>query len=73
LKKIENFLSDLLDNLSEYLASRKGMLPLIGVGLVILNLVFEFVFADSFLARTDLFLQLGVIIAIIGFLLARAL
>lgn len=73
MKKIESGLSKLLDDLSEFLADRKGLVPLIGVGLVILNLIIDLTMPGSFMSRTDLLLQLGVIVAIIGFLLARAL
>lgn len=73
MKKIEKFFSKLLDDLSEYLANRKGLVPLIGVALVIVNLILDLVLPNSFFAKTDIFLQLGVIVAIIGFLLARAL
>jgi hypothetical protein len=73
VKKLEGFFSKLLDDLSEYLANRKGLLPLIGAGLVILNLILDLVLPHSFFSRTDILLQLGVVAAILGFLLARAL
>jgi len=73
LKKIENFFSQFLDNVSEYLAARKGLLPLVGVGLVFVNLILDLVLGDNFFTRTDIFLQVVIIIAILGFLLARAL
>ncbi|GAB4578391.1 MAG: hypothetical protein Fur0022_11260 [Anaerolineales bacterium] len=62
----------LLDRISEFLAHRKGLLPLIGVVLVALSLVFQF-FPGNWLGESDILLHLGVIIAIIGFLLAWAL
>lgn len=62
-----------LDRMSEFLAQRKGLLPMLGLGLIIINLILEFVFPGSWLATTDLMLQLGLIIAILGFLLAWAL
>lgn len=73
MKKFESTLSRLLDNLSEYLADRKGLVPLIGAGLVVLNLIFDLALPGSFLSRTDILLQVGVIVAIVGLLLARAL
>ncbi|HJS29850.1 MAG TPA: hypothetical protein VJ768_09520 [Anaerolineales bacterium] len=63
----------LLDFLSNYLAHRKGLLPLVGIVLVIANLVVQTVLPDGWLAQTDLLLHLGVIVAIVGFLLAWAL
>ena len=65
-------LSRFLDVLSEYLAHRKGLLPLIGIALVIVNLVLQFA-ASGWLVDSNLFLHLGIIVAILGVLLAWAL
>lgn len=62
----------LLDRLSEYFAKRKGLLPFLGILLVILNF-FAGVFGTGWLAESDLLLHLGVLVAIFGFLLAWAL
>ncbi len=67
------FLSKFLDNMSEYLAHRKGLLPLIGLGLIFLNLILQFVFPGSIIVTTNLFLHIGLIIAIFGMMLAWAL
>jgi capsular polysaccharide biosynthesis protein len=61
-----------LDKLSEYLAPRKGLLPLIGIFFVIINFILQF-FAAGWVSHTNLFLHLGVVIAIFGLLLAWAL
>ena len=66
--------SKLLDITSEYLASRKGLLPLVGIGLVILNFLLASILpADWFIIRTNLFLHLGLILALFGQMLAWAL
>jgi hypothetical protein len=65
--------SRLLDKVSDYLAHRKGLLPLLGVLLVAVNLGLQFVPGAGWLAGTNLLLHLGVIVAILGFLLAWAL
>jgi len=62
-----------LDRMSDFLARRKGMLPLLGLLLIIANLVLEFAAPGSWLTSADLLLQLGLITAILGFLLAWAL
>lgn len=67
-----NQINRLLDHLSEFLAHRKGLVPIIGLLLVAISLVFQF-FPGSWLGETDILLHLGVIVAIIGFLLAWAL
>lgn len=66
-------ISKLLDRLSEYLAHRKGLLPIIGLVLIVVNLIIQFVFPLSPLAFSNLFLHIGLIIAIFGLMLAWAL
>ena len=61
-----------LDHVSEFLAARKGFLPLIGLVFVLANLVVR-LFFPGWLADTDLLLHTGVFLAILGFLLAWAL
>ena len=65
-------ISRFLDRFSEFYAHRKGLLPLIGIVLIILNYILQVV-SGGWLADTNLFLHLGIILAIIGFLLARTL
>lgn len=62
----------LLDKISNYLAARKGLMPLLGLILIILNFVLQFL-PLGWVAESNLFLHLGLILAIIGFLLAWAL
>ena len=67
-------ISKLLDRLSDFLAHRKGLLPLLGIGMVILNFVLQFFFPPTnFLTGTNLFMHVGVIVAIFGMMLAWAL
>ncbi|MBN2043502.1 MAG: hypothetical protein JW757_00675 [Anaerolineales bacterium] len=73
MKNVEDIFSRLLDDLSEFLAERKGLLPLIAAGLVLLNFLLELIFPGAGITRLNLFLHLGVIVAILGFILARAL
>jgi hypothetical protein len=65
-------LSKFLDRASEFLAHRKGLLPLTGMFLVFMNLVVRLAF-PGWLAESDLFLHLGLILALLGLLLAKAL
>jgi hypothetical protein len=67
-----NALSSLLDRLSEFFAHRKGLLPLVGLLFILLNFGLQF-FPKGWLAQTNCFLHLGIILAILGFMLARAL
>jgi hypothetical protein len=67
------WLSKLVDNASNYFAHRKGLLPLIGVALVIVNYILPFMIGLNLVTQSNLFLHLGVIVAIFGFMLAWAL
>lgn len=64
--------SQFIDKLSNFFAPRKGLLPLVGMGLVILNF-FVGILPLGWLSSSDLLLHLGIIIAILGLMLAWAL
>jgi hypothetical protein len=66
-------MSKFLDRMSEYLAHRKGLLPIIGLVLIFLNLLIQFIFPGSFLATTNLFLHIGLMVSIFGLMLSWAL
>jgi hypothetical protein len=66
-------LNQLLDRTSEFLAQRKGLLPLLGIVLIVINGILQFVPASGWVGSTNLLLHLGVILAILGILLAWAL
>ena len=68
-------MNDIVERLNDFFAERPGLLPLLGVLLVILNLLLQIYpgpgsgwFVDS-----NLLLHIGVIMSIIGLLLVRAL
>jgi hypothetical protein len=65
--------SKLVDDASNFFAHRKGLLPLIGIVLVIVNFILPFIFGLNAITGSNLFLHLGVIVAIFGFMLAWAL
>ena len=67
-----SWLSKLIDKLSDFLARRKGLLPLIGLLFIIANLILQFVF-PGWLASANLLLHVGLIVAILGLMLAWAL
>ncbi len=66
-------LNQLLDILSDFLAHRKGLLPMLGILLVLCNAVLQFLPATGWLVETNLLLHLGIIVALLGILLAWAL
>ena len=65
-------LSTLVDRASDFFAHRKGLLPLLGLVLVLVNFSLQFL-SESWLTQTNCFLHLGLVLAIVGFLLAKAL
>lgn len=62
-----------LDASAEFLAHRKGLLPAIGILLVIINGVLQFIPAAGIFSEANILLHLGVIIAILGIMLAWVL
>ncbi len=63
------FLNRLLDYLSGQIARRRGLPVLLGVGLVILNFVFQYIPGLQFLTTGNLLLHLGVVVGLVGVLL----
>jgi hypothetical protein len=61
-----------LDRISNYLSARKGLLPLIGMLLVIVNFALQFL-PVGWVGESNFLLHLGIVIAIVGILLAWAL
>ena len=68
-----SWFSKTLDRLSEYLAHRKGLLPLIGLVFIVINLILQFALPPDWLRDSNLFLHIGLIISILGLMLAWAL
>ena len=64
--------NSLLDKLSDYLAHRKGLLPLLGIIFISINFILQFLL-ENWIAQSNIFLHMGVIMAIIGFIIAWAL
>jgi hypothetical protein len=55
------------------LAQRKGLLPMIGILLVVVNMILQFLPGAGWLAQSHCLLHLGVIVALVGMLFAWAL
>ena len=66
-------MSKMLDWLSEFLAHRKGLLPLSGIVFIVLNLILQFILPPGWLTSSNLLLHIGLILAIFGLMLAWAL
>lgn len=61
-----------LDRLSAFIARYKGLPTMLAVALVILNFVLQF-FNFGWLSSSNLLLHLGIVVGLIGLLLAQAL
>jgi hypothetical protein len=66
-------ISKFLDFLSEFLAHRKGLIPLVGIVLILCNLVTQFMMPGSLLASSNIILHIGMIVSILGLMLYWAL
>jgi uncharacterized membrane protein SirB2 len=66
-------LNRLLDFLSEALAQRKGLLLVIAILLVAINYLLQFIPGAGWLVETNLFLHLGIVLGLIGVMIAWAL
>lgn len=67
-----NHFSKWIDRLSEALAPRKGLLPFLGILLILANFIVQFLPLGWFSA-SNLLLHLGLLVAILGLMLAWAL
>ena len=63
----------IMDWASEFLAYRKGFLPFVGIALVLINWVLQFIPGLYWLSTSNTLLHFGVIVAILGIMLAWAL
>ncbi len=75
MKKLDAWLSGLLDRISDYVSTHRGVPVLIGVLLVVLNYVLLIIpgVQLGFVETTNLLLHLGVIVGLVGVLLGDAL
>jgi hypothetical protein len=62
-----------LDQISDYLAHRKGLLPFLGLLLIIFNFLLQFLPNTGWIGESNFLLHLGLVVAILGFLIAWAL
>jgi hypothetical protein len=62
-----------MQNLTDFLERVKGLPILIGVLLVILNFIVQHIPSLAFLGDSNLLLHLGVVVGLLGVLLAEAI
>ena len=75
MNKMDSWLSKILDRISDYVSTHRGVPVLLGVLLVVLNYVLQIIpgVQLGFVETTNLFLHLGIIVVMLGVLLGDAL
>lgn len=68
-----DYLNRLLDAAADFFSQRKGLLPFVGILLVIINAVLQFIPGGGIFIDSNILLHIGVIVAIFGIMLAWAL
>ena len=66
---LSDLLNRLIDYVSEQIARRRGLPVLLGIGLVILNFIFQFIPGLEVLTTGNLLLHLGLVVGLLGILL----
>jgi hypothetical protein len=70
-------IAKIMKHVSEFVASLPGLPVIVAIGLAVIGLVLQLLPGDwpvvGWLARTDLFLYIGVIVGLLGILLGDAL
>jgi hypothetical protein len=70
---MDKFILNLLDKSADFMAEKPGFLPLLAVGFILINFLLQIVPGSGWIVDSNLFLHFGLIIAIIGLLIIRAL
>jgi len=65
-------MNKLIDKLSHFFGKYPGLLPIVGLVLIILNLLLQ-PFQGSWIVESNLFLHIGLITRLIGILLIKPL
>lgn len=68
-------MNELLDKLNDFIAERPGLLPLVGIGLILINLILQ-VFpgpGSGWIVDSNLLLHVGLLVSLFGILLIRVL
>lgn len=73
MSKLDEFLSNFLDQLSDLFGERPGLLPLIGLAFILLNWILQLFPQLGWFVTSNFLLHLGLMTSIIGILLIRAL
>lgn len=65
-------INELVEQVNDFMVRRPGIVPLAGLLLIILNLLLQFYPGpDAWIADSNLFLHLGLLVSVIGLLLVN--
>jgi len=64
--------SSTLDKISDFFSQRKGLLPIVGIVLILCNFLLHLLDQNWF-SQTEFLLHVGIVLAIFGFMVNRAL
>lgn len=71
---MDDFMNRFVDKAADFLAKRPGLLPIVGIGLILVNFLLQIIpGSGNWVVDANLLLHLGLIISILGLLLIRAL
>lgn len=69
---MNEWINELVERINGFLVRKPGALPLAGVGLIVVNFVLQvFPGPEAWIARSNLFLHLGLIMSLVGLLLVN--
>lgn len=69
---MDDRINDFIERLNDFMVARPGVLPLLGLLLIVFNLLLQFYPGpESWIAASNLFLHLGLILSVIGLLLVN--
>lgn len=69
---MDQWINERVERINDFLVRKPGILPLVGVGLIVLNFVLQiFLGTEWWIVRTNLFLHLGLVVSVIGLLLVN--
>lgn len=65
-------INELVERINGFLVRKPGALPLVGLGLIVVNFVLQlFPGPEAWIARSNLFLHIGLILSLVGLLLVN--
>ena len=69
---MDAWINELVERLNNFFMSKPGVLPLVGVVLIVLNFLLQlYPGQEAWIAHSNLFLHLGLVISLVGLLLVN--